>query len=185
MRVSLLLIPLALAAQAAVAAPPCAVPAHRQFDFWIGDWTVDKTDGGQFAGRNRIEPMLDGCALQETWVGANGYRGNSYSIYDAARGVWHQTWVDSEGGLLVLEGRFSDGKMVLEGPQKKSDGSSVQNRVTWTPLAGGKLRQRWDATADGGKTWKPLFDGTYTKRVGEPIGGGGGGGKPLQLRSDI
>jgi len=187
MRRSLLLIPFVFVAHAAFAAPPCAADPHHQFDFWIGDWTVSRTDNGQFAGENRIEPVLDGCALQESWVGAKGYRGHSYNAYDATRGVWHQTWVDSTGGLLLLEGKLADGKMVLEGQQKQADGKSVLNRVTWTPLDGGKVRQRWDSTADGGKTWQVQFDGIYAKRAMGAVssGGGGGGGDSPQLRRDI
>lgn len=188
MRFSLLFIPFALAAQAALAAPPsCAVQAHRQFDFWIGDWTVSRADNGLPAGENRIVPVLDGCALQESWTGAKGFRGNSYNVFDATRGVWHQTWVDSSGGLLLLEGKLADGKMVLEGQQRQADGKSVLNRITWTPLDGGKVRQRWDSTADGGKTWQVVFDGIYSKRVAEPRvgGGGGGGGDSPSLRRDI
>ena len=40
--------------------------AH-QFDFWIGEWKV--TAGGKPAGNNSIQPILDGCVLQENWVG--------------------------------------------------------------------------------------------------------------------
>lgn len=182
---AVLFVLLALQGLGALAAPPpCAATTHRQFDFWIGDWTVSRTDNGQFSGENRIEPVLDGCALQESWTGAKGYRGNSYNVYDASRGVWHQTWVDSSGGLLLLEGKFEAGKMVLEGQQKQADGKTVLNRITWTPLDGGKVRQRWDSTADGGKTWQVQFDGIYAKRAGA-ASGGGGGGDPLALRHDI
>lgn len=170
---------------ALAAPPPCAAPTHRQFDFWIGDWTVSRTDNGEFAGENRIEPVLDGCALQESWTGAKGYRGNSYNAYDATRGVWHQTWVDSSGGLLLLEGKLEAGKMVLEGQQRQADGKSVLNRITWTPRDDGTVRQRWDSTADGGKTWQVQFDGIYAKRSERAAVGSGGGANPLQLRRDI
>ena len=166
------------------AAPPCAAATHHQFDFWIGDWTVSRADNGQFAGENRIEPVLDGCALQESWTGAKGYRGNSYNAYDATRGVWHQTWVDSSGGLLVLEGRLDAGRMILEGQQRQADGKTVLNRITWTPLDDGKVRQRWDSTTDGGKNWTVQFDGIYAKRD-SATNGGGGAGNPLALRRDI
>ena len=175
----------ALHSLGAGAAPPCAANPHRQFDFWIGDWTVSRADNGQFAGENRIEPVLDGCALHESWTGTKGYRGNSYNAYDPTRGVWHQTWVDSSGGLLVLEGKLESGKMVLEGQAKQADGKTVLNRITWTPLDGGKVRQRWDSTADGGKTWQVQFDGIYAKRANGSSSGGGGGGSPLALRRDI
>jgi hypothetical protein len=31
-------------------------------------------------------------------------------------------------------------------------------------MAGGRVRQLWDSSADGGKTWKVEFDGTYAKK---------------------
>ena len=68
--------PSLLAAQetAPAAAPKaCAAPEHRQFDFWIGEWEVT-TPNGAPAGRNRIESILDGCALRESWTGAKGRR---------------------------------------------------------------------------------------------------------------
>jgi hypothetical protein len=47
---------------------PCADRKSHQFDFWIGEWNV--TADGKPAGTNSIQPILDGCVLQETWSGA-------------------------------------------------------------------------------------------------------------------
>ena len=33
--------------------PPCATPAHGEFDFWLGDWDVTLADGKP-AGTNHI-----------------------------------------------------------------------------------------------------------------------------------
>jgi len=181
------LLPFALLAQVALASPPCSGPQHHEFDFWVGDWNVVRADNGKYAGQNRIDSVLGGCALHENWIGAGGVKGHSYNAYDASRGVWHQTWVDSAGELLVLEGRMVDGKMVLEGEQKGADGKPLLNRITWTPLAGGKLRQRWETSSDG-KSWSLSFDGLYTKRDGVAGGVGGSGEDALgirSLRSDI
>ena len=118
-----------LIAPTAYAGLPCSQPEQRQFDFWVGDWAVVRSDNGKYAGQNRIESVLGGCALHESWTGAGGVRGHSYNAYDASRGVWHQTWVDSTGDLLVLEGRFVDGKMVLQGEQKGADGKLSAPRI--------------------------------------------------------
>src|SRR5262245_31354547 len=88
-------------AQSPPAKPGCNAPEHRQFDFWVGTWDV--TANGKHAGVNRIEKILDGCALMESWTGASGYRGNSLNFYDAARRQWHQTWVDISGSPLALD----------------------------------------------------------------------------------
>jgi len=143
-------------AAAAAALTPCNSPEYHQFDFWAGSWEV-YAPNGQMVGRNVIEPVLDGCGLQESWVGAAGSKGHSYNFYDAARDQWHQTWIDDSGNPLYLDGDLENDRMVL------SDGT---NRISWTPLPNGHVRQHWETTADGGSTWTTAFDGEY-----RPAGG--------------
>ena len=141
------------------AAAPCSTAEYRQFDFWIGQWDVFRPDGKP-AGRSSITQTLDDCVILEDYHGATGYHGQSFNIYDSTRQVWHQTWVDVTGGLLVLEGKFSNGQMVLEG--RKAEGTaSVRERIVWKPLDGGGVEQIWDESRDEGKTWTVLFDGIY------------------------
>ncbi|HKE45651.1 MAG TPA: hypothetical protein VKB41_14065 [Steroidobacteraceae bacterium] len=140
---------------------PCSRPEYRQFDFWLGSWTV--SENGKVAGTNHIESILGGCGVHESWRGAGGNEGNSLNYYDAPRQVWHQTWIDQSGNALVLEGRFEHGAMRLQGQRPgKSAGQVDQHRITWTPLAGGNVRQLWEVSSDGGKTWAQAFDGLYT-----------------------
>lgn len=136
---------------------PCSAPEHHQFDFWIGHWEVFLPNGNK-AGENRIEAIEGGCALLEQWTGARGPTGKSLNIYDALRRVWHQTWVDSTGGLLVLEGQWLEGRMVLS-----SSAQPVQ-RITWSPQSDGSVRQVWESSKDGGKTWSTAFDGKYVRK---------------------
>jgi hypothetical protein len=147
--------------QATPAAKPCTAPAHRQFDFWLGDWDVTTPDG-KAAGHNRITPILGGCALREEWTGASGSHGTSLNMFDAGAGKWRQTWVDDGGTVLLLTGEFRGGKMVLEGDSPAAPRAIVRQRITWTPMSGGRVRQLWDSSADG-KSWKIEFDGMYTK----------------------
>jgi hypothetical protein len=159
-------VPSVLAAQETaptVAPKACAGPEHRQFDFWIGEWEV-ATPKGAPAGRNRIEPILGGCALRESWTGAKGGSGNSYNAYDRQSRRWHQTWVDDDGLVLLLDGVFADGKMVLSGETRDSSGAPVLNRITWQQTAPGAVRQLWETSRDGGRTWSVAFDGRYRKR---------------------
>jgi hypothetical protein len=158
MRIAFAAILLALGTGAGAQPGPCDSPEHRQFDFWVGDWKVMLPDG-KHAGDNRIDRILDGCALHENWTGASGGRGFSYNAYDRDRKVWHQTWVDKQGTLLLLEGTFSDGRMVLQGVQGKA-----LNRITWTPGKDGSVRQVWETSADQGKTWQVAFDGRYQRK---------------------
>ena len=141
---------------------PCAATVHHEFDFWIGAWSV--TENGKPAGTNRIDRLLDGCALFENWVGVDGSRGHSLNFYDRGRDQWQQTWVDASPGVLNLTGHFSDGRMALSG--KSNDPKTHKqrsDRITWTPNGDGTVRQLWDQSLDGGKNWKVVFDGIYTR----------------------
>jgi len=146
----------------AAPARPCAAPVHRQFDFWIGTWDVTGP-AGTFAGVNRIEAVDGGCALAESWSSAGGgYTGHSLNSV-GGDGRWRQTWVDSGGVRLDLVGGLVDGRMVLEGdtPPSAAGAPPVKNRITWSPETEGRVRQHWETSADGGRTYTTAFDGTY------------------------
>jgi hypothetical protein len=151
-----------LAAQTAASSKACTAAEYRQFDFWIGEWDVTLPNGSR-AGSNRIEPILGGCALRETWAGARGSHGTSYNAYDASRRRWHQTWVDDQGGLLVLEGGFAGNRMTLEGETRDSAGHLQRQRIAWEPSDSGSVRQVWTTSSDSGATWTTAFDGRYVK----------------------
>jgi len=142
---------------------PCNSPEFRQFDFWLGTWDVESTAAPGTVSRNRITAINDGCTLREEYTTPVGYAGTSLNFYDATRKAWHQTWIDNQGGALFLEGGLEGDTMVMK--SVGADGS-VQ-RIRWTPLADGRVRQHWEQTADGGKTWTSVFDGYYTRRAGE------------------
>lgn len=136
----------------------CASAEYRQFDFWIGNWDAFDVDKPAVrVAHNRVNRILDGCVLLEDYQGTNGSRGQSFSIYDASRGVWHQTWVTNRGRLLVIEGKFEDGEMVLSGADHTADGKERHVRGTWKPASGG-VRETAATSTDGGKTWQPWFD---------------------------
>ena len=140
---------------------PCSQPESRQFDFWIGDWDVFLPNGKQ-AGTNRIAPIY-GCVLHESWKAAK-VEGQSFNRYDSVRGVWHQTWVDSGGTLLLIEGGLRDGAMVMSDatvPGRKPD--APVNEIRWSRNDDGSVRQLWRVTSDGGKTWTTAFDGKYVR----------------------
>lgn len=146
------------AAPAPAPPPACQSAEYRQFDFWIGTWDVFQPNGDK-AGENRIEPISAGCALLENWSGRGGFTGKSLNIYDSTDKRWHQTWVDSSGSLLMIAGNLVDKRMVLG-----SETGSAHQRITWTPNDDGSVRQLWESSSDGGKTWAVLFDGKYVRR---------------------
>jgi hypothetical protein len=135
----------------------CVAPEYRQFDFWAGDWDAFDIDSPTVkVARNRVDLILDGCVLREDYKGTNGTEGRSFSIYDASRGVWHQSWVTNRGQLLAIEGKFQNGEMILSGVEHTTAGETIV-RGTWKPVAAG-VREIAVTSTDGGKTWKPWFD---------------------------
>ena len=133
---------------------PCAASAYRQFDFWTGDWDVFDVGSPIKVAHARVDPILEGCVLREDYQGTDGHKGQSFTIYDAARKVWHQSWVTNRGELLVIEGNIKAGEMVLSG---EDHAKGVLVHGTWKPEKGG-VRETAVTSTDGGRTWKPWFD---------------------------
>jgi hypothetical protein len=144
--------------------PPCAAPEFRQFDFWLGRWKVTNPKGVQ-VGTSEISRVSEGCAVREQWTSARGQGGTSLNYYDSSGHEWHQDWIGGDGTILHLHGGMKNGTMVLtdESPGAKS---SILNRITFTPLPDGKVRQEWAMSKDEGATWQISFVGTYEKVTG-------------------
>jgi hypothetical protein len=145
-----------LAAQSSKTAP-CSAPEFHQFDFWLGDW--DSFDFGTATknARVRVDRILDGCVLREDYQSVAGHQGQSFSLYDSSRKLWHQTWVTNRGELLVIEGKFKSAEMALSGSDLIPSGEKRQVRGVWKPVEGG-VRETALTSLDGGKTWQPWFD---------------------------
>ena len=143
---------------AALVAAKCSAAEYRQFDFFAGDWdTYDVEAPVRIVARNRVTPMLDGCALREVYEQGDGLRGESFSTYDAARRRWHQSWATNRGQLLLMDGRLEGERMVLTGTERTADGTSSVIRVAWWPERGG-VREKAERSGDQGTTWTTLFD---------------------------
>jgi hypothetical protein len=146
----------------AATAPPCVAPEFRQFDFWLGHWKVIGPKGQQ-VGTSEISRVSEGCAIREQWTDSNGKGGMSLNYYDPAEKQWHQDWVGGDDTILHLHGGLEDGAMVMNGVIKGSKGTYL-NRITWTPLPEGKVKQEWAISTDDGATWKTSFAGIYAKQ---------------------
>lgn len=146
----------------ALAEGPCDRDEYREFDFWLGEWNVNTADG-KLAGTNSITREYGGCVLHERYSTGRGYSGESLNTYDTARKLWHQTWVDTSGTLLLLEGGLRGASMVLEGQTLGSGGATKWHRITWTPNPDGSVRQHWESRDDKGP-WTTVFDGAYTRK---------------------
>lgn len=161
----LALIAASAASQPAEPAKPCDAKEFRALDFWIGEWRITwKTPKGQPAeGRNSIQRVLAGCAIEEHWQGGDGSEGKSLTFFDPATSRWHQTWIDNSAQPLFLDGNFEGESLVLKG--KSVAGSwETFHRITWSPTGGG-VRQHWEQSHDG-QAWESVFDGSYERTAG-------------------
>jgi hypothetical protein len=147
----------------AAPATACTGPEFRQFDFWLGKWNVSSREGKEL-GRSEISRASGSCAIREEWQSSSGISGMSINYYDRADGRWHQDWVGSDGAILHLHGELAGNAMVLRG-ESKEGGKIVINRITWTPLPGGKVKQEWSISPDNGDTWNTSFIGIYEKKA--------------------
>jgi tetratricopeptide (TPR) repeat protein len=153
-----------LVSKAQANATPCAAQAvNRQFDFWVGEWNVESTQGGQQIGTSSVQLILGSCVVFENWTGAGGVSGKSFNVYNAQKGKWQQTWVDDHGSVLELTGEYKDGKMMYTG-ESVAQNTRTLHRLTFFDLPNKRVRQFWEISTDGGKTWTVSFDGTYVRK---------------------
>ena len=136
---------------------PCkTAPEFRQLDFWVGEWDV--TDpGGRLVGHSSIQRIIGDCVVYENWSGMRGGTGKSFNFWDKVNRRWQQTWVDDDGDVQQYWGKLDGGALKYLSP----DGTT---RLTFAPLAGGKVRQLSEKTNDRGQTWTVNYDFTYTRR---------------------
>jgi tetratricopeptide (TPR) repeat protein len=143
---------------------PCNTPRYRDFDFWLGEWDVTPANAPTSTAHNSITSVQDGCVVLEQYETQGGFTGMSINFYDSVTGLWHQTWMSNSGGAVYLEGGLRDGAMVLtDADLPISDVAGTINRVTWSTLDDGRVRQHWENSTDQGETWTTSFDGYYAR----------------------
>jgi hypothetical protein len=154
--------------------PTCSLPEHRQFDFWVGEWDVRPAGTPDTAAtplRNDIRLEDSGCVVTEHWTTPR-MTGRSVNIYDRTRGQWHQTWVDSTGGLHEYWGDANaDGNLVFTGttPTGTTDNSRQVVRLTFfnqgpDKAHPSKVRQFSEILGADGR-WTTNYDLIYFRRT--------------------
>jgi tetratricopeptide (TPR) repeat protein len=147
---------------------PCKdSPENRQFDFWLGEWSVVRTQDQSPAGDSRIELILGNCVVLENWTSAGnvGYSGKSYNTYNTSLKRWEQFWVDNVGGMIHFYGSLKDGVMdYWTDDLPQPDGSTLRRHLQFFNQGPGQVRQFSQGSKDGGKTWFVEYDLTYHRK---------------------
>jgi tetratricopeptide (TPR) repeat protein len=148
---------------------PCEHHAeNRQFDFWIGDWNVVRTQEGTSAGESHIERTLGSCVIWENWksAGDSGYEGKSYNVFNPDQKRWEQFWVDNQAGMMHFTGSLAPGGIMdfrTDGiPQ--TDGKTLHRHLRFFSIDADTVRQLSEGSTDDGKTWQVEYDLTYHRR---------------------
>lgn len=128
--------------------PPCADDAHRQLDFWVGEWELswDNGDGTTGTGSNTITRDEYGdCVIYERFR-SDAFIGMSVSTYFAPAGVWRQTWVDDTGGYFALTGGPSHEDGVhFELRNTRLNETELHLRMVWEDVSPSRLVWRWQS----------------------------------------
>ncbi|MBL7979447.1 MAG: tetratricopeptide repeat protein [Bacteroidetes Order II. Incertae sedis bacterium] len=143
---------------------PCMYqPEYRKFDFWVGKWDVKIS--GQLVGKNTIEIISNGCALLENWTATSGGAGKSINFYDPVLSKWKQTWVGGQGGPMeFVEVRSDENAMIFEANiTNPTDKKTKITRLSFTKEVNGDVRQHFEDSFDGGKTWQSTFNALYVR----------------------
>ena len=160
------LVSMASAAQETTSRPCADTDAFGLLDFWVGTWEVFAAD--EKVGENRIEKILDGCAIMEHWEAVSGTRGKSLFFVDDA-GTWQQVWVTQMAttpGGVKEKTRIEDapaGSVRFQGKLTHPGVGSYLDRTTLTPMEDGSVRQLIEVSMDDGESWRVTFDAAYRR----------------------
>jgi hypothetical protein len=135
MRLFLILAPVILSAQPQLT---CDTPEHRQFDFWIGEWSV--SSGAKPVGHSVITKELAGCLIVENWYGSDGDRAKSLNWYESATKKWRRIYV----GLKTsadCKGEWNEGSLRFEGMDS--------TRLIFTPATNKSVRRQKERFENG------------------------------------
>lgn len=147
---------------------PCSSPEAAQFDFWVGDWNLTWNDS--LHGSNHIQKIFGNCTIHENFSDPRlNYLGQSWTVYNSNYRQWQQTWVDNQGGYIALTGGKVGDSMVLTTaertvPVKISATGKIINRMVFYNIKSDSFDWNWEASIDGGLTWKSNWKIHYDRK---------------------
>jgi hypothetical protein len=141
---------------------PCSAPQASQYDFWIGDWNLTWSDS--LHGTNHIEKLFGNCTVHENFADPKtNFLGQSWSVYNSTSNQWQQTWIDNQGGYIALTGGMEGEKMILKTGERQTPKGNQQMRMVFYNIKSDSFDWSWEASMDGGNSWKPNWQIHYVR----------------------
>jgi tetratricopeptide (TPR) repeat protein len=152
------------AAKLMAAVKPCASrPEYAAFDFWVGEWEQQNRDGA-VVGSTTVKRILENCVLHELTVNPKGYVAQAFHYFDPSLGKWRQTYADTRAGFSHWVGESRTGEMRYQGEISSAAGANTLGRSLFTRIDENRIRQVFEVSSDGGKTWTVSWDGFYVRK---------------------
>jgi len=149
----------------------------RDFDFWMGRWTVagrrlrerlaDCDEWVELTGTSVAWPLLDGLGNVDEFHTdfGGGYAGMSLRLFDPTTRTWSIYWADSRypGPLEPpVVGAFAGDVGIFE-CEDTFEGRSIRVRYTWSRVTTGSPRWEQAFSEDGGASWETNWINDFTR----------------------
>jgi len=140
----------------------------RDLDFWVGKWEMTSHSRKAFeseefvdgTAKNTIVRSFDGKLIEESFS-TKGTQGRSWSMFNPRTKLWNQTWVDSGGSYLLLQGGKVGDDFVLN---LTNGAPGRQMRMVFSDIKKDSFVWDWEQSRDDGKTWRLMWELKY-KRI--------------------
>jgi hypothetical protein len=131
----------------------CSSAQSHQFDFWAGEWDLAWSDTGR--GTNSIVKEYGSCVIHENFSSPrDNFFGQSFSVYNPAKKIWEQTWIDNQNSYMLFQGGMVNNEMILNLITEERD---KMKRMRFTGISQNSFDWYWEASKDDGKTWNTLW----------------------------
>jgi hypothetical protein len=144
--------------------PACAEdPRYALQDFTVGHWDV--YNGERKTAEVKMEKVLKGCSIFETWMNTSGVA-TGHGYFNFARGInsWQYFWTSDSGDTVHFIGSLiKPGEMRYVVTYKRPQGDRLEH---WSLIAmpDGTVQELSRTTDDGGQTWRTGYDLRWHKK---------------------
>src|SRR5256885_5545438 len=164
--------------------PKTPPPEASQFDFLLGEWTVDVTSKApgtppQYRGVWRAAKTLNGLGIVDEYgvvddAGRIVYAGTTLRVFDTKAGSWTMRYVDELGGETgrwsELAGVKDGAEMHVEQRGQSRDGGTTVLKIRYYNIQPDHFSWVADHSSDGGATWVRDYWRIEAARVTMPWG---------------